>query len=251
MKETIHMVLRVLTPVFVGCGQKLLKKEYIYIPNENHVYVPDRDRFFSWLQERNLVDAYTDFILSSDNSLYQWLLSQKASKEEIRGLAAYTAHGGDRTINGKPIRLDDIHSMVKGPGGKPYLPGSSIKGAMRTALLNKMVAGKKPCPFPEDAFHKGVQEMDARVKSGKEPHGRASKSLFRREAGNIEEGQFHKLRLVNQKGKEIPSYNAVCSAMRGLSVSDSLPVDASSLTLCQKLDEATLPCTCRGCLHLL
>lgn len=236
MKETIHMVLRVLTPVFVGCGQKLLKKEYIYIPNENHVYVPDRDRFFSWLQERNLVDAYTDFILSSDNSLYQWLLSQKASKEEIRGLAAYTAHGGDRTINGKPIRLDDIHSMVKGPGGKPYLPGSSIKGAMRTALLNKMVAGKKPCPFPEDAFHKGVQEMDARVKSGKEPHGRASKSLFRREAGNIEEGQFHKLRLVNQKGKEIPSYNAVCSAMRGLSVSDSLPVDASCLTLCQKLD---------------
>ena len=145
--------------------------------------MPDRDRFFSWLQERNLVDAYTDFILSSDNSLYQWLLSQKASKEEIRGLAAYTAHGGDRTINGKPIRLDDIHSMVKGPGGKPYLPGSSIKGAMRTALLNKMVAGKKPCPFPEDAFHKGVQEMDARVKSGKEPHGRASKSLFRREAG--------------------------------------------------------------------
>ena len=86
MKETIHMVLRVLTPVFVGCGQKLLKKEYIYIPNENRVYVPDRDRFFSWLQERNLVDAYTDFILSSDNSLYQWLLSQKASKEEIRGL---------------------------------------------------------------------------------------------------------------------------------------------------------------------
>ena len=49
-------------------------------------------------------------------------------------------------------------------------------------------------------------------------------------------GQFHKLRLVNQKGKEIPSYNAVCSAMRGLSVSDSLPVDASCLTLCQKLD---------------
>ena len=161
MKETIHMVMRVLTPVFVGCGQKLLKKEYIYIPNENRVYVPDRDRFFSWLQERNLVDAYTDFILSSDNSLYQWLLSQKASKEEIRGLAAYTAHGGDRTINGKPIRLDDIHSMVKGPGGKPYLPGSSIKGAMRTALLNKMVAGKKPCPFPEEAFHKGVQEMGA------------------------------------------------------------------------------------------
>mgnify|MGYP000461843595 CR=1 FL=1 len=146
MKETIHMVLRVLTPVFVGCGQKLLKKEYIYIPNENHVYVPDRDRFFSWLQERNLVDAYTDFILSSDNSLYQWLLSQKASKEEIRGLAAYTAHGGDRTINGKPIRLDDIHSMVKGPGGKPYLPGSSIKGAMRTALLNKMVGRQEAVP---------------------------------------------------------------------------------------------------------
>lgn len=52
----------------------------------------------------------------------------------------------------------------------------------------------------------------------------------------MEEGQFHKLRLVNQKGKEIPSYNAVCSAMRGLSVSDSLPVEASCLTLCQKLD---------------
>ena len=73
------------------------------------------------------MDAYTDFILSSDNSLYQWLLSQKASKEEIRGLAAYTAHGGDRTINGKPIRLDDIHSMVKGPGGKPYLPAAALR----------------------------------------------------------------------------------------------------------------------------
>lgn len=60
-----------------------------------------------------------------------------------------------------------------------------------------------------------------------------ARAFFAGKPWKHEEGQFHKLRLVNQKGKEIPSYNAVCSAMRGLSVSDSLPVDASCLTLCQ------------------
>ena len=157
MKETIHMVLRVLTPVFVGCGQKLLKKELHLYPNENHVYVPDRDRFFSWLQERNLVDAYTDFILSSDNSLYQWAaVPEGVEGRDSRIGRVYGARRGSNHQR-KADPLDDIHSMVKGPGGKPYLPGSSIKGAMRTALLNKMVASKKPCPFSEEAFHKGVQ----------------------------------------------------------------------------------------------
>lgn len=43
-------------------------------------------------------------------------------------------------INGnKPFHANEIHCFVKNAYGKPYIPGSSLKGALRTAIFIYMV----------------------------------------------------------------------------------------------------------------
>jgi CRISPR-associated protein Csm5 len=45
------------------------------------------------------------------------------------------------TVN-NPLRRGDVRPMVR-TSGRPYLPGSSLKGALRTALLSSLVGAKK------------------------------------------------------------------------------------------------------------
>lgn len=71
--KTVPLTLRILTPVHIGCGQQLMKKEYIVDPKENRVYVLDTERFFSWMIDRNLDDAYFVFVQSEKKDLFEWL----------------------------------------------------------------------------------------------------------------------------------------------------------------------------------
>ncbi|MCL6609361.1 MAG: type III-A CRISPR-associated RAMP protein Csm5 [Geminicoccaceae bacterium] len=46
-----------------------------------------------------------------------------------------------RPVVENPLRRGDVRPMVR-TGGRPYLPGSSLKGALRTALLSSLVPAK-------------------------------------------------------------------------------------------------------------
>lgn len=67
--------LEILSPVFIGRGITLTKKEYIAEQKKRLVLLlPDQQKFYAFICEHNLENEYEDFILDSNQKdLKAWL----------------------------------------------------------------------------------------------------------------------------------------------------------------------------------
>lgn len=146
MKECYNIKIEPLTAVHIGTGEKLLPTDYTLVsPNgsERKNYV----KFSS--------DQIIDSILKTGTPKQKQELQRVSDENNINSLASffqkYFYLGIDydsRITNGfLNLYLQNINSglfenslevnQMLHHGAKPYIPGSSIKGAVRTAILNK------------------------------------------------------------------------------------------------------------------
>ena len=63
------LILTAWSPLFVGNGHSYTKKEYMHDIRSGKVSFFDAQKFFSFLVDRNLVEKYTQFMLSGQPSL--------------------------------------------------------------------------------------------------------------------------------------------------------------------------------------
>ncbi|HEX2937432.1 MAG TPA: type III-A CRISPR-associated RAMP protein Csm5 [Ruminiclostridium sp.] len=220
-----HVKIKTLSPVFIGSGQSLTKKEYIFVPAQNRIIFIDLNKLTTLLVQKKLFDAYEDFVMSEEKDLYKWLKYQNITRSEIESLKSYSIDPGDVAAKG----LTGVELFIKDSASKnPYLPGSSIKGSIRTAILSSMAGGGHYAYLYDNLFNK-VSNI-------------GKKSTNNRNHNEINEGEFvereclHTLNLNDEYGKPVDKRNAALSIMKGIRISDSKPLDNSALTLCRKLD---------------
>ena len=123
-------------------------------------------------------------------------------------------------FDGKKSR--EIHTFIKDAYGCPYVPGSSVKGMLRTILLAGKIL-KNPERFQNNKvqFQKKLRSKDG---------GKRDKYLSQ-EIKDLETAAFHKL---SRREDEIDdAVNDIFSAIR---ISDSKPLSTEDLILCQKVD---------------
>ena len=58
--------LKTLSPVFIGSGKEINKKEYVYYRDSQEVYIPDMNRLFHDILDRNLDDEYQQYLMSEN-----------------------------------------------------------------------------------------------------------------------------------------------------------------------------------------
>ncbi|WP_270739570.1 type III-A CRISPR-associated RAMP protein Csm5 [Massilioclostridium coli] len=243
-----ELVLTTKAPLFIGDGEKLTKKEFVLIPKTKQVYMMDPVSFFRWLDRNNLVKAYEEFAqdvkqkrLYEDffqKHLYQGETNQqKKIQQELDQLDGYSVSAGNCFVgkDSKQDPLREIHTCIKDAYGNPYVPGSSIKGALRTAILAKMLSGKGEAIFlDKEKEAKGQQKEKMKHWSQKSYQEISSISQ------NIENNSLNTLNLKNERGKKIDSSNALTSILRGISISDSIPIPKENLIICPKIDISTV-----------
>lgn len=137
------MKLEVLTPLHIGGADyksKLDKKEYVFDKDKGTLTLIDSEKFISFLIKKNLFDDYIFYIqknLTLKNNkqdknikLIDFLKSRDIYKniEEFRKKAPIK-------IAAEIEEMNDIKLMLKNLQGKPYIPGTSIKGALVNFLL--------------------------------------------------------------------------------------------------------------------
>ena len=81
--------LATLAPVFIGSGEQLGKKEYIYDKYEKKVWIFDRKTLYKHILEENLSDAYESYILGKNGDLYVWMKKNNISKSKYSTWAKY------------------------------------------------------------------------------------------------------------------------------------------------------------------
>jgi CRISPR-associated protein Csm5 len=122
---TFKLKLKLLSPLFIGQGYELNKKEYLYFPKEKRVVMLNMVKFVDFLDSRGIIDDYADFMLSNQSDLRYWLENTVRGSIPYRDLSSYEMYAGDS--------LDDKHSLIgiqlfiKDKQGQPYIPGSSLK----------------------------------------------------------------------------------------------------------------------------
>lgn len=137
------MNLEVLTPLHIGGADyksRLGKKEYVFNKEEKTLTLIDNEKFVGFLIKKNLFDKYISYI---ENSVNAKVMIQNRNINLLNFLKANNIDKDIKEYRKKaPIKVDmnienmnDIKLMTRNVLGKPYIQGSSIKGALVNFLL--------------------------------------------------------------------------------------------------------------------
>lgn len=127
--------LTTLAPVHIGSGEKRNSREFIY--ENGSYYFPDMGKlYFQACQKGPAVKRdfenffkYTVPTGRSPERLIDFLRKHRITDRNFGGFKI--SKMDEKIKNGK---LNDIHLFTRDPYGKVYIPGSSIKGALRTIV---------------------------------------------------------------------------------------------------------------------
>ncbi len=124
LKTEFRIAVKVLTPLHVGTGRTLLQDFDYVVSQDNKTLRLHEERFLEWIFDRG-----EDF----DR------LTRGVPPGKILGSAIRTDSPLVRYIlRGVPQGVQEIRECIKDAHDCPYLPASSLKGALRTVLLWKI-----------------------------------------------------------------------------------------------------------------
>lgn len=210
--EVYDLTLTAKAPIFIGSGKSYTKKEYLFLSSveanasESSVWFLNEEKFFQMLIEQNLIDKYEQFVLGNDDNCFRFLHTTcRLSLPQIRAVTRYQVRAEDALDSYHSLK--EINAFSRNQNGQAYIPGSSLKGALRTVLLTEMIL--------------------------KEPLHKSLSSDYRED---FPEGDYlNTLALRKDRNGNIMN-DAVNSIMRGILISDSAPIPDTCLMLTAKTD---------------
>lgn len=251
--ETAKMCLKVVTPVNISDGIVLGAKDYLYDSRRQKVFFLNLHQWHMFIYKHMLLEKYESYLANfrDKQSLLEWLQMQGYDIDDVRTVITSEAQATVNLMdNEKKKTLNDINRHIQQPDGSLYVPGSSIKGVFRTAILYKLLQKRQDIKskywcyikqqvdiiqmlLEEERKPRELQIMPYSVIKKKKDQ--ATKEIDKLIA-SLESELLHSLCLKDDKERNISNKNAVCSAMRGLQVSDTYASRKMQTAILQKVD---------------
>lgn len=218
--EPVPITLRTVTPVFVGDGDIL--KSLSYVLEGNTLHVIDSDRFFerltdsqresymNWIEpvlgrlsefDAKIADAGRNFRLRGQlrrerRDVERQLSWEEFARSRIQGPPVRFAHSLDCiaysvSCGARPDQ-NGFRTHIKDGQGRPYIPGTEIKGAIRTSLLYALLEE----PDVYNALKQKLVEFEKLYESGASA-GKKTRFLWRLDG----EMQYEQVRGVKDDAK--------------------------------------------------
>ena len=155
--------IEVLTPLHVGNGNEL-KRDFDFVTQDDVTYV---------LNVQKILDDFWTDDPDQQHSMMSLSMGELIARENLARHKDWVVHAYRGTPN-----LGLLREHIRDPFNNAYLPGSSIKGALRTALLRTVQEGVKRQPYARADVGPGMIDLrDSRAAKG------AANTLERRLAG--------------------------------------------------------------------
>lgn len=206
-------------PVFIGSGKEIGKKEYIFL-NKRQVGILDMQKLYAELTRQGKQTAFENYLLGTTNTgLSNWLHKQNIEFPSIQPFLKYTLNCGDAVNESSSNKLQ-VMDAIKDAYGKPYIPGSSLKGMFRTILLSADIINNP------DKYKTAQNTLlqSANMKTGRT-------NYLSKDSQNIENICYR-----NLKRPDTQTTDAVNDILQGVIISDSEPLSVDDLVLCQKIE---------------
>ena len=137
--RTFQFSLLAMAPIHIGNGEKYTSREFIY--ENGYFYFPDMGKFYNRMVEKGYDQKFERFLQETkpnarNNRLISFLEDNRISDRNFGG---YRIIETELETNNNYLRggaLNQVSKFIRDPFGNPYIPGSSLKGAIRTILMN-------------------------------------------------------------------------------------------------------------------
>lgn len=251
--ETAKMCLKVVTPINIADGIVLGAKDYLYDSRRQKVYFLNLHQWHMFIYKHMLLEKYESYLANfrDKQSLLEWLRMQGYDIDDVRTVITSEAQATVNLMdNERKKTLNDISRHIQQPDGSLYVPGSSIKGVFRTAILYSLLQKRQDIKVKYWCYIKQqVDIIEKLLEEERKPRelqimpysvikkkkNQATKDIDKLIA-SLESELLHTLRLKDDKERNISNKNAVCSAMRGLQVSDTYASRNMQTAILQKVD---------------
>lgn len=120
LKTEFKLVIKVLTPLHIGTGQ-VLQRDFDYVVREGRTLRIHEGRFLEWVSTRGEHFA----------RLTQGVPPGQILGQEVRPGSPLVRYA----LPGEPQNTRELRECVKDAFDRPYIPASSLKGALRTVLF--------------------------------------------------------------------------------------------------------------------
>jgi CRISPR type III-A-associated RAMP protein Csm5 len=272
-REPITLTVRILSPVVIGTGEKCNTLGFVtddgkvLVVDERKFFAalsePQRERFLSWIEPLvgNLAHIRQQIQRAGRNqALRQQLRRQRREAESNLSLAKFLRENLQmsqpaqwlRSVQAlryevaavaPPNRYEGLTLCLKTPDHRPYIPGSELKGAIRTAVLAQALHGKALDSLAEALQSEDIKQLIKDIKQlideiqqlKKGPH-------LERELRQKQSALSRKLRNLWQETEQnllrAGSKDAHNDLFRGIAISDSepLPTDALRIYAAKRLN---------------
>lgn len=137
--KVYKMSLTTLSPIFIGSGETINKSSYLYNQKLGIVNIVDERKLVNILREKKLFDSFLGSCIYGDFNFRDFIKKNSAKNDlnidDITKYRVKTYSQINTYDKNNKETLNDINTFMKSLNGKPYIPGSSIKGAIRTAII--------------------------------------------------------------------------------------------------------------------
>ena len=131
--SVLHFSVKTLTPLHIGSGRELQSNyEYLYFPSYKKIALVQESKVLDILGEGQLGQWIS--IIDKEESLLELLQERKKDLAPI-DIAQRIMEVGDKALESQGAIREQMHDGM----GYPLLPGSSLKGSMRTAFVSQKI----------------------------------------------------------------------------------------------------------------
>lgn len=210
--------LDILTPVHVGSHEGSFTT-YDYAIAGGSLYVIHHGRLAEFLASRGKAEEFARAVERQGNrfDVGEFLQRLRVSEEELLNLSRYRIAADERA------GIRQLQPQIRDASGKDYLPGSSIKGALRTACAYAFLKALKR-ERPEE-FESLIGRLAGKLRNasrGSRQRGR-EKNLFEEQERRLFQ-YFDLPRFLERDGK--PRHGPNTDVLRCLHVTDAYPLES-------------------------
>ena len=229
-----QLSLTIVSPTNIGGPEKLTTKDYMYNYDAGEVYLLNNYEWFRFLAQLNKLaefEAYMqdEMVKPNGRIMYDWAKNTIGASQltkDILGPAIRSIMKTSIYNEGRKNSLNDITPQLCGANGEVYIPGSSIKGVIDSAIISHMLRNNK-------GFRSNVQRELSRILDIYMR--KNSRSLFNDILKSVDKIILEHIHVLTKNdGKQFKGILA--SAFRGVSVSDAMPIEPIKTEVLKKED---------------
>lgn len=236
-KQTLRLT--VTSPVSIGTGASYSPCEYYYDAKSGKVYFLHLGEWFKLMDKKGKRGAYEDFLrgkYGNINTLTAWVktvFSQGLTEVEMRpAIKSEVSVTSNLWIENNKLTLNTVRPCMHLLDGRPYIPGSSIKGLIRTAILYHLLQEDKNLKSRYKTSVSTASKANDKNSKNNVKDKFPIKKAMGKIAKPLEESLLY--RLVDKKGNKLSF--ALADVLRGLRCSDAMPVGDVTTEILQKID---------------